>query len=111
MAAMLGRSMTTVNLDNMSQTQQTAVARPTKNPQKMRNSITADTLDTFRTNLTTMPPMRSVRFHGPEDIRVEDIDEPVCGREVEVFHFADRYFSNVKSLTRADPTSFRWDLR
>lgn len=46
---------------------------------------TVDTVDTFRTTLTTAPPMKSVRFHGPGDIRVENIDEPICRRgEVKV---------------------------
>lgn len=88
--AMLGRSKTTVSLEDMSQTQ-ARVARPTKNFQKMRNSITADIIDTFRTNLKTMRSMKSVRFHGSGDIRVEDIDEPVCGRgEVKVLRFFDK---------------------
>lgn len=27
-----------------------------------------------------MPLMKAVRFHGPRDIRVEQIEEPVCGK-------------------------------
>ncbi|KAG2421130.1 hypothetical protein HFD88_000746 [Aspergillus terreus] len=41
---------------------------------------TALDVDTVRTRLKTTPPMKSVRFHGPGDIRVEEIDEPVCGK-------------------------------
>jgi hypothetical protein len=26
------------------------------------------------------PKMRAVRFHGPHDVRVDEIDEPVCGK-------------------------------
>lgn len=37
-----------------------------------------DTVDTFRTTLKATPSMKSVRFHGPGDIRVDEIDEPVC---------------------------------
>lgn len=30
--------------------------------------------------------MKAVRFHGPKDIRVEQIEEPVCGKgQVKVF--------------------------
>ena len=78
------RSKTTVNLPDLSQTQQLLVERPTKNLHKMREHSTTDTVDTvgtFRTTLTTAPPMKSVRFHGPGDIRVEDIDEPICRRD------------------------------
>ncbi|KAE8142428.1 chaperonin 10-like protein [Aspergillus pseudotamarii] len=40
------------------------------------------TLDTgtVRATLKTTPLMEAVRFHGPRDIRVETIDEPVCGK-------------------------------
>lgn len=36
--------------------------------------------DTYRTALKAAPQMKSVRFHGPGDIRVEEIEEPVCGK-------------------------------
>ncbi|OGM49184.1 putative alcohol dehydrogenase [Aspergillus bombycis] len=40
------------------------------------------TLDTgtVRATLKTTPLMEAVRFHGPRDIRVETIDEPICGK-------------------------------
>lgn len=89
---MLTRSKTTLNPPDTSQTQQLLVDRPTKNLHKMQDHSTTDTVptvDTFRTTLTTAPPMKSVRFHGPGDIRVEEIDEPVCGRgEVKVCFLA-----------------------
>lgn len=81
---MISRSRSTVNFPDLSQTQQLLVERPTKNLHKMREHSTIDTLDTvdtFRTTLKTAAPMKSVRFHGPGDIRVEDIDEPICRRD------------------------------
>lgn len=47
----------------------------------MQNSIITDTVDTVRTTLTALSPMKSVRFHGPGDIRVDEINEPVCGKD------------------------------
>lgn len=40
------------------------------------------TLDTgtVRATLKTTPLMEAVRFHGPRDIRIETIDEPICGK-------------------------------
>ncbi|KNG89589.1 putative alcohol dehydrogenase [Aspergillus nomiae NRRL 13137] len=40
------------------------------------------TLDTgtVRATLKTTRLMEAVRFHGPRDIRVETIDEPICGK-------------------------------
>ena len=105
------RSKTTVNLPDLSQTQQLLVERPTKNLHKMREHSTADTVDTvdtFRTTLTTAPPMKSVRFHGPGDIRVENIDEPICRRgEVKVCFLV---VGQDKILTGIDSTSVCGDL-
>ena len=51
--------------------------------EKMLNT-TLDT-GTVRATLKTTPLMEAVRFHGPRDIRVETIDEPICGKgEVKV---------------------------
>lgn len=47
----------------------------------MQNIITTDTVDSVRTTLTALSPMKSVRFHGPGDIRVDEISEPVCGKD------------------------------
>ncbi|KAJ6034433.1 hypothetical protein N7460_008608 [Penicillium canescens] len=27
-----------------------------------------------------MPMMKSVRFHGPQDVRIDDVEEPICGK-------------------------------
>lgn len=35
---------------------------------------------TRHTTLTSVPLMKSVRFHGPGDIRVDEIEEPLCGK-------------------------------
>ncbi|OJJ88282.1 uncharacterized protein ASPGLDRAFT_41825 [Aspergillus glaucus CBS 516.65] len=72
---MIGRSKSSLNLNDSTQTQ---VERPTRNLQRMRNSITTDSIDTLRTTLKAAPLMKSVRFHGPGDIRVDEIDEPFC---------------------------------
>jgi hypothetical protein len=42
-------------------------------------NTTLDT-STVRATLKTTPSMEAVRFHGRNDIRVEIIDEPVCGK-------------------------------
>ncbi|KAH8433441.1 uncharacterized protein LDX57_011075 [Aspergillus melleus] len=36
--------------------------------------------NTYRTALKATAPMKAVRFHGPGDIRIEEIEEPVCGK-------------------------------
>jgi hypothetical protein len=36
--------------------------------------------DTLHTTLKSAPLMQSVRFHGPGDIRVDEVEEPVCGK-------------------------------
>lgn len=41
---------------------------------------TSTQTDATRTTLKGAPRMQSVRFHGPDDIRVEEVDEPVCGK-------------------------------
>jgi hypothetical protein len=43
-------------------------------------NTTIDSANTVRTRLKTTPAMKSVRFHGPGDIRIEEIDEPACGK-------------------------------
>ncbi|KAF7167840.1 hypothetical protein CNMCM5623_001003 [Aspergillus felis] len=43
-------------------------------------NTTIDSANTVRTKLKTTPTMKSVRFHGPGDIRIEEIDEPTCGK-------------------------------
>lgn len=35
---------------------------------------------TLRTALKTPPTMKSVRFHGPGDIRLDEVEEPMCGK-------------------------------
>ncbi|KAK4942195.1 hypothetical protein LTR66_014730 [Elasticomyces elasticus] len=34
----------------------------------------------LRTTLTSRPAMKSVRFHGRGDVRVDEVEEPVCGK-------------------------------
>ncbi|KAJ5159461.1 uncharacterized protein N7482_006465 [Penicillium canariense] len=36
--------------------------------------------DTLHTTLKSARVMQSVRFHGPGDIRVDEVEEPVCGK-------------------------------
>lgn len=61
-------------------------------------------VDSLQTKLKTMPLMKSVRYHGPGDIRVEKISEPICGRgEVKV------YFT--PSCLMLDVDGERFDLR
>ncbi|KAI3017562.1 FAD binding domain family protein [Aspergillus niger] len=39
-----------------------------------------DSVNTYRTTLKTTPVMKAARFHGRGDIRVEEIEEPTCGK-------------------------------
>ncbi|RAK97547.1 uncharacterized protein BO80DRAFT_389620 [Aspergillus ibericus CBS 121593] len=45
----------------------------------MLNTAT-DSISTYQTTLKTAPVMKAVRFHGRGDIRVEEIEEPTCGK-------------------------------
>ncbi|PWY81046.1 alcohol dehydrogenase [Aspergillus eucalypticola CBS 122712] len=45
----------------------------------MLNTAT-DSVNTYRTTLKTTPVMKAARFHGRGDIRVEEIEEPRCGK-------------------------------
>ncbi|KAJ5714620.1 uncharacterized protein N7483_011801 [Penicillium malachiteum] len=38
------------------------------------------TANRLRTTLKSAPLMQSVRFHGPGDIRLDQVEEPVCGK-------------------------------
>lgn len=55
-----------------------ASVTPTEHVNMSSTSIQA--ADTLRTTLKTAPMMRSVRFHGPGDIRLDEVEEPVCGK-------------------------------
>lgn len=55
-----------------------APVTPTEHVNMSSTSIQA--ADTLRTTLKTAPTMRSVRFHGPGDIRLDEVEEPVCGK-------------------------------
>lgn len=60
-----------------------SIYQPVKSLYRMQNSITTDTVDivdTVRTTLKALSPMKSVRFHGAGDIRVDEISEPICGK-------------------------------
>lgn len=42
--------------------------------------------ESFLTKLKSSPTMRSVRFHGRGDVRVDTIEEPTCGKgQVKVY--------------------------
>ncbi|KAJ5982975.1 hypothetical protein N7481_005074 [Penicillium waksmanii] len=41
---------------------------------------TSTQTDAMRTTLKGAPRMQSIRFHGPGDIRMDEVDEPVCGK-------------------------------
>lgn len=43
-------------------------------------STSIQAADTLRTTLKTAPVMKSVRFHGPGDIRLDEVEEPICGK-------------------------------
>lgn len=73
---MITRSKTTTDFGLTHQ----SIYQPVKSFDRMQNSITTDTVDTVRTTLRALSPMKSVRFHGPGDIRVDEISEPVCGK-------------------------------
>ncbi|GAQ47622.1 hypothetical protein AtubIFM54640_008094 [Aspergillus tubingensis] len=45
----------------------------------MLNTAT-DSVNTYRTTLKTTPVMKAARFHGRGDIKVEEIEEPTCGK-------------------------------
>ncbi|KAJ6024058.1 hypothetical protein N7540_004855 [Penicillium herquei] len=38
------------------------------------------TANRLRTTLKSAPAMQSVRFHGPGDIRLDQVEEPLCGK-------------------------------
>lgn len=43
-------------------------------------------LEVPHTTVKSVPPMKSVRYHGAGDIRIEEISEPICGKgEVKVY--------------------------
>ncbi|RAH42009.1 uncharacterized protein BO95DRAFT_456190 [Aspergillus brunneoviolaceus CBS 621.78] len=47
----------------------------------MLNNTATDSVKALRTTLTgTAPIMKAVRFHGRGDIRVDEIEEPTCGK-------------------------------
>lgn len=92
-----------------------SIYQPVKSLYRMQNSITTDTVDivdTVRTTLKALPPMKSVRFHGACDIRVDEINEPVCGKgEVKVS--ATFFYPCFVVVTDMDPDSTRvcWNMR
>lgn len=45
----------------------------------MLNTST-EAASTLHTTLKSAPVMKSVRFHGPGDIRLDTVEEPVCGK-------------------------------
>ena len=34
----------------------------------------------LRTTLLSGRMMKSVRFHGPRDVRIDEVEEPICGK-------------------------------
>jgi hypothetical protein len=43
-------------------------------------NTTTQSGDTLHTTLKSAPMMKSVRFHGSGDIRVDEIEEPMCSK-------------------------------
>ncbi|KAJ5584857.1 uncharacterized protein N7459_004657 [Penicillium hispanicum] len=43
-------------------------------------STSTHAADMLHTTLKSAPVMQSVRFHGPRDIRIDEVEEPVCGK-------------------------------
>lgn len=72
--------------------------------------------ESFLTKLKSPPTMRSVRFHGRGDIRVDTIEEPTCGKgqvKVVLATIATKKLlscTDMHSYLTAE-TSFRWNLR
>lgn len=55
------------------------------------HNTTTGMVDALRTTVKAMPSMKSVRYHGAGDIRVEEISEPICGREEVKVHCRPPY--------------------
>ncbi|KAJ5924566.1 hypothetical protein N7466_008753 [Penicillium verhagenii] len=43
-------------------------------------STSTEAVNTLHTTLQSPPTIPSVRFHGPGDIRLDELEEPVCGK-------------------------------
>lgn len=75
-------------------------------------STSTEAADTLRTTLKTAPMMKAIRFHGPGDIRLDEVEEPVCGKgQVKVS--LDR-LTQIVRLLRQQPTDAAglcWNLR
>lgn len=86
-----------------------APATPTEYFNMSSTSIQA--ADTLRTTLKTAPMMRSVRFHGPGDIRLDEVEEPVCGKGQVKVGLPSVIFSKNTDTMAIDETGICWDLR
>ena len=53
---------------------------PSTPTETMSTTTTPTEIETLRTTLKTPPTMKSVRFHDRGYIRVEEIEEPYCGK-------------------------------
>lgn len=76
----------------------------------MLNTAT-DSVNTYRTTLKTTPVMKAARFHGRGDIRVEEIEEPTCGKgQVKVCFTHITITMHALTDLLIDATIIRWDL-
>jgi len=56
------------------------LTRPIRSYSASMLNTTTQSGDTLHTTLNSAPLMKSARFHGPGDIRVDAIEEPMCGK-------------------------------
>lgn len=56
------------------------LARPMRSYSASMLNTTTQSGDRLHTTLNSAPLMKSARFHGPGDIRVDAIEEPICGK-------------------------------
>lgn len=76
----------------------------------MLNTAT-DSVNTYRTTLKTTPVMKAARFHGRGDIRVEEIEEPACGKGQVKVRFVRLAIAMIcANRSTIDATIVCWDL-
>lgn len=56
------------------------LTRPMRSYSASMLNTTTRSGDTLHTTLNSAPLMMSARFHGPGDIRVDTIEEPMCDK-------------------------------
>lgn len=79
----------------------------------MDTTLDSVDVDTYHATLKPPPKMKSVRYHGAGDIRVEDIEEPLCGKGQVKASTAPHLQPNETRSNQASPdaTSLRRNLR